>query len=73
MAFYNLIEWFDPAYVLMENVADILKTQSGAYAKFAIGRLLALRYQARLGLVMASDQGAPQTRWRCGLIPFHQS
>ena len=64
MAFYNLIEWFKPAFVLMENVADILRAQQGAYAKFAVGRLLALRYQTRLGLVMASSQGAPQTRWR---------
>ena len=62
--YYNLIQYFKPAFVLMENVTDIIKNQKGDYAKFAFGRLLALRYQVRLGLIPASDHGAPQTRWR---------
>lgn len=63
-AFYDVIEWFNPGYVLMENVLDIFKKQDGMYAKFAASRLLNMRYQTRLGCIAACDQGAPQGRWR---------
>ncbi len=63
-AFYDVIEWFQPGYVLMENVLDIFKKQDGMYAKFAASRLLNMRYQTRLGCIAACDHGAPQGRWR---------
>ncbi|BDA50272.1 probable DNA (cytosine-5)-methyltransferase 3 [Coccomyxa sp. Obi] len=63
-AFYDVIEWFNPGFVLMENVLDIFKKQDGMYAKFAASRLLNMRYQTRLGCIAACDQGAPQGRWR---------
>lgn len=63
-AFYDVIEWFQPSFVLMENVLDIFKKQDGMYAKFAAARLLNMRYQTRLGCIAACDHGAPQGRWR---------
>jgi DNA (cytosine-5)-methyltransferase 1 len=64
-AFYDVIDWFKPSFVLMENVLDIFKKQDGMYAKFAAARLLNMRYQTRLGIIAALDHGAPQGRWRC--------
>ena len=63
-AFYDVIQWFKPAFVLMENVMDIFHKQNGMYVKFAVGRLLNMRYQTRVGCIAAADQGAPQGRWR---------
>jgi DNA (cytosine-5)-methyltransferase 1 len=65
-AFYDVIQWFRPAFVLMENVMDIFHKQDGMYVKFAVGRLLSMRYQTRVGCIAAADHGAPQGRWRCG-------
>lgn len=65
-AFYDVVEYFRPAYVLMENVLDILKKEDGTYAKSAMASLLNMRYQVRTGVIAACDQGVPQSRNRCG-------
>ena len=64
-AFYDVVEYFRPAYVLMENVLDILKKEDGTYAKSAMASLLTMRYQVRIGVIAACDQGVPQSRNRC--------
>ncbi|KAL3146940.1 hypothetical protein ABBQ38_014910 [Trebouxia sp. C0009 RCD-2024] len=63
-AFYDVVEYFRPAYVLMENVLDILKKEDGTYAKSAMASLLNMRYQVRTGIIAACDQGVPQSRNR---------
>ena len=65
MAFYHTIKWFDPGFVLMENVLDIFKKQNGMYVKMAATTLLGMDYQTRTGIIAAAHQGAPQGRWRC--------
>ena len=65
MAFYHTIKWFDPGFVLMENVLDIFKKQNGMYVKMAATTLLGMDYQTRTGVIAAAHQGAPQGRWRC--------
>ncbi|EFN55234.1 hypothetical protein CHLNCDRAFT_52630 [Chlorella variabilis] len=60
-------EWFKPKYVLMENVQDILKKEDGLYIKYAMGSMLNMRYQVRVGLLAAGNFGVPQGRWRCFL------
>ena len=76
-AFYDVVEYFRPAYVLMENVLDILKKEDGTYAKSAMASLLTMRYQVRIGVIAACDQGVPQSRNRCVpaclLSPLHHS
>lgn len=62
--FYTYVEHFRPPFVLMENVLDILKKEDGAYVKYALGSLVNLGYQARVGLISAMSQGVPQGRWR---------
>ena len=69
-AFYDVVEYFRPAYVLMENVLDILKKEDGTYAKSAMASLLTMRYQVRIGVIAACDQGVPQSRNRCAPACF---
>ena len=64
LAFYKTIEWFQPSYVLMENVLDIFKKGDGLYAKMAATTLLNLDYQTRTGVIAAAHHGCPQGRWR---------
>ena len=63
-AFYQVVDFFKPGYVLMENVVDIFKKEDGTYAKSAMASLLAMRYQVRAGIIAASDHGVPQIRNR---------
>lgn len=63
-AFYDIIEWLNPGFVLMENVLDILSKENGMYAKFATARLLKQRYQTRTGIIPAGEHGVAQGRWR---------
>ena len=63
-AFYDVVEFFKPAYVLMENVVDIFKKEDGMYAKSAMASLLSMRYQVRAGIIAACDHGVPQSRNR---------
>ncbi len=63
-AFYDVVEFFKPAYVLMENVPDIFKKEDGTYAKSAMASLLSMRYQVRAGIIAACDHGVPQSRNR---------
>lgn len=63
-AFCDAVSWFKPGFVLMENVVDILHKEDGIYAKSAMGSLLQMGYQVRMGIIAAYDQGAPQARNR---------
>ncbi|PRW44284.1 DNA (cytosine-5)-methyltransferase CMT1 isoform A [Chlorella sorokiniana] len=62
--FTAYIRWLRPKYVLMENVTDILKKEDGAYIKYAMGSMLDMRYQVRVGQLAAGNFGVPQGRWR---------
>ncbi len=63
-AFYDVVDHFKPSFVLMENVVDTLRKEDGMYAKSAMGSLLLLNYQVRMGIIAACDQGVPQARNR---------
>lgn len=60
----DIIDYLKPKYVLMENVVDILKFAGGFLGRYAIGRLVALNYQARMGIMAAGSYGLPQFRMR---------
>ncbi|KAI3871705.1 hypothetical protein MKW92_050053 [Papaver armeniacum] len=51
--FMDIVEFLQPRYTLMENVVDILKFVDGILGRYAICRLVEMRYQARLGLLVA--------------------
>ncbi|KAK7406900.1 hypothetical protein VNO78_08536 [Psophocarpus tetragonolobus] len=64
IVYMDIIDFLNPKYVLMENVVDILKFSSGYMGRYAIGRLVAMNYQARMGLMTAGSYGLPQFRMR---------
>ncbi|XP_010243384.1 PREDICTED: DNA (cytosine-5)-methyltransferase 1-like isoform X2 [Nelumbo nucifera] len=64
VVFMDIVEYLKPKFVLMENVVDILKFAQGFLGRYAIGRLVAMNYQARLGLLAAGCYGLPQFRMR---------
>ncbi|KAH9750201.1 DNA methyl transferase2 [Citrus sinensis] len=73
LVFMDIIEYLKPKYVLMENVVDILKFSGGFLARYAVGRLVSMDYQTRLGIMAAGSYGLPQFRLRVflwGARPF---
>ncbi|XP_043693365.1 DNA (cytosine-5)-methyltransferase 1-like [Telopea speciosissima] len=62
--FMDIVNFLEPKFVLMENVVDILKFAGGFLGKYAVGRLVAMNYQARLGMMVAGCYGLPQFRMR---------
>ncbi|KAH0649567.1 hypothetical protein KY290_033256 [Solanum tuberosum] len=62
--FMDVVEFLRPKYVLMENVADILRFDKASLGRYALSRLVHMRYQARLGTMAAGCYGLPQFRLR---------
>jgi DNA (cytosine-5)-methyltransferase 1 len=60
----NLVQYLKPKHVLMENVVDIVKFANGFLGRYALGRLIAMNYQVRLGMMAAGAYGLPQFRMR---------
>jgi len=60
----DIIGFLKPKYVLMENVVDILKFAGGFLGRYAVGRLVAMHYQTRMGMMAAGSYGLPQFRMR---------
>jgi DNA (cytosine-5)-methyltransferase 1 len=76
MVYMNIIDFLKPRYVLMENVVDILKFVGGFLGRYALGRLVAMNYQARMGMMAAGSYGLPQFRMRVflwGALPTEVS
>ncbi|KEH28933.1 putative DNA (cytosine-5-)-methyltransferase [Medicago truncatula] len=64
IVYMDIIEFLKPKYILMENVVDILKFAGGYLGRYAVGRLVAMHYQARMGMMAAGSYGLPQFRMR---------
>ena len=64
LVFMNIVSFFKPKYVLMENVVNIVKFAGGFLGRYALGRLVGIGYQARMGLMAAGCYGLPQFRMR---------
>ncbi|XP_027362707.1 DNA (cytosine-5)-methyltransferase CMT3 [Abrus precatorius] len=64
IVYMDIIDFLKPKYVLMENVVDLLKFAGGFLGRYAIGRLVAMNYQARMGMMAAGSYGLPQFRMR---------
>lgn len=63
-AYFDLVEYFKPSYILMEQVQDIFKKEHGAYARTAAALFLNNGYQVRCGLMAAGSFGVAQGRYR---------
>lgn len=60
----EIVEFLKPKYVLMENVVDMLKFARGYLARYAVGRLVQMNYQTRMGMMAAGAYGLAQFRMR---------
>ncbi|OWM68526.1 hypothetical protein CDL15_Pgr023491 [Punica granatum] len=69
--FMDIVEFLKPKFVLMENVTDILRFDNASLARYALSRLVHMRYQARLGTIAAGSYGLPQFRLRVFLWGAH--
>ncbi|KAM0058993.1 putative DNA (cytosine-5-)-methyltransferase [Helianthus debilis subsp. tardiflorus] len=64
VVYMNIVEYLKPRFALMENVVDIVKFAKGFLGRYALGRLVSMNYQARIGLMTAGSYGLPQFRMR---------
>ncbi|CAK9153274.1 unnamed protein product [Ilex paraguariensis] len=64
IVFMDIVKFLKPKYVLMENVSDILRFDKASLGRYALSRLVHMRYQARLGTIAAGCYGLPQFRLR---------
>ncbi|BAT75263.1 hypothetical protein LR48_Vigan01g165500 [Vigna angularis] len=71
--FMDMVKFLKPRYVLMENVVDILRFDKGSLGRYALSRLVHMKYQARLGIIAAGCYGLPQFRLRVFLWGSHPS
>ncbi|KAG5550546.1 hypothetical protein RHGRI_015492 [Rhododendron griersonianum] len=71
--FMDFVKYLKPRFVLMENVVDMLKFAGGFLGRYALGRLVGMNYQARLGIMAAGAYGLPQFRMRVFLWGAHSS
>ncbi|XP_027180268.1 DNA (cytosine-5)-methyltransferase CMT2-like [Coffea eugenioides] len=64
VVFMDIVEFLKPKFVLMENVVDILRLDGASLGRYALSRLVHMKYQARLGTIAAGCYGLPQFRLR---------
>ncbi|KAL3497951.1 hypothetical protein ACH5RR_040683 [Cinchona calisaya] len=64
VVFMDIVKFLKPKYVLMENVVDILRLDGASLGRYALSRLVHMKYQARLGTMAAGCYGLPQFRLR---------
>ena len=71
IVFMDVMQFLKPKYIYMENVLDILKFADATLARYALSRLVAMHYQAKLGIMAAGCYGLPQFRMRVFLVGCH--
>ncbi|KAI3728863.1 hypothetical protein L6452_17508 [Arctium lappa] len=64
VVYMDIVEYLKPRFALMENVVDIVKFAKGFLGRYALGRLVSMNYQVRVGLMTAGSYGLPQFRMR---------
>lgn len=64
LVFMDVVNYLKPKHVLMENVVDLIKFSKGFLGRYALGRLVDMNYQARMGMMAAGAYGLPQFRMR---------
>ncbi|KAK4280946.1 hypothetical protein QN277_012498 [Acacia crassicarpa] len=75
VVYMDIVEYLKPKFVLMENVVDLVRFSDGFLGRYALGRLLQMNYQSRMGIMAAGAYGLPQFRLRVflwGARPFEK-
>eukprot|EP00271_Cylindrocystis_brebissonii_P008671 TRINITY_DN23144_c0_g1_i1.p1 TRINITY_DN23144_c0_g1~~TRINITY_DN23144_c0_g1_i1.p1 ORF type:complete len:1126 (+),score=241.94 TRINITY_DN23144_c0_g1_i1:255-3632(+) len=62
--FMSVVKFLRPRFVLMENVTDMMKVQSGLLARHAVAHYVNMGYQSRTGIIAAGSFGVAQFRMR---------
>ncbi|KAK4435532.1 DNA (cytosine-5)-methyltransferase CMT2 [Sesamum alatum] len=73
VVFMDIVEFLKPRYVLMENVVDIIRFDKASLGRYALSRLVHMKYQARLGTIASGCYGLPQFRLRVFIWGAHPS
>lgn len=73
VVFMDIVEFLKPKFVLMENVVDIIRFDKGSLGRYALSRLVLMKYQARLGTIASGCYGLPQFRLRVFIWGAHPS
>ncbi|KAK4490834.1 hypothetical protein RD792_001549 [Penstemon davidsonii] len=73
IVFMDIVEFLKPIYVLMENVVDIIRFDKASLGRYALSRLVHMKYQARLGTIASGCYGLPQFRLRVFIWGAHPS
>lgn len=73
VVFMDIVDFLRPKYVLMENVVDLLRFAGGFLGRYAVGRLVGMNFQTRMGIMAAGSYGLPQFRMRVFLWGAHTS
>lgn len=73
VVFMDIVEFLKPKYVLMENVVDLIRFDKGSLGRYALSRLVLMKYQARLGTIASGCYGLPQFRLRVFIWGAHPS
>ncbi|GGE36239.1 hypothetical protein GCM10007276_12150 [Agaricicola taiwanensis] len=60
-----------PSFIILENSADLLTGDGGAWARHVFGQLAALGYDIEWHVIPASGLGAPHVRERVWIIATH--
>ncbi|XP_004513047.1 DNA (cytosine-5)-methyltransferase CMT3 isoform X2 [Cicer arietinum] len=64
VVYMDIVNYLQPKFALMENVVDLVKFANGFLGRYALGRLVQMNYQSRLGIMAAGAYGLPQFRLR---------
>ncbi|XP_056866547.1 DNA (cytosine-5)-methyltransferase CMT3 [Raphanus sativus] len=64
LVYMKIVDFLKPKYVLMENVVDMLRFVDGFVARYAVGQLVQMNYQTRMGMMAAGSYGLAQFRRR---------
>ncbi|KAG6433179.1 hypothetical protein SASPL_104787 [Salvia splendens] len=60
----DIVSHLKPKFVLMENVVDLVKFEGSFLGRYAMGCLVGMGYQARMGMMAVGAYGLPQFRMR---------
>lgn len=62
--FFDVALYFEPKYIVFENVAAFISEDNGGYIQQVVASLLKKRYQVRFTVMRAAAFGVPQKRHR---------
>ena len=62
--YMDIVQYLKPRFALMENVVDLVKFVNGFLGRYALGHLLQMNYQSRMGIMAAGAYGLPHFRLR---------